>query len=461
MKIDLGVIFLVVLLGAGESFAADTHPTYNLTDSPSGRSVNGVAWQNTSALVSDAVAANTYQSGQCNYVGSLNNTALWKDTGTGATVTLQINRTTDGLNGCSASTLVNYSYTGSAICATGVKTPTTTSPVMCLGGTNCPKDTFQSMNFNDSSIVGDTPPVNVCNSENSCSMVLVTGAPGIRLPVVGSTDVPLSRLWQYKLTGNACDPSNTSQKVNGAPAGDNPIEGADGDLAKHGKDDTQVPNGCIRMNGDMKCVNAIGPIQCVIDAAGAMICGNGAATPPAPNTGTPGTPATPEFKINVTDSGGNITSTYNYYSSNTVTGSSDSGSGADQEGTGGNGVCGGVGQPLCGESSSGDPCGAPGQPECAIKDPCDEHPDRVGCVDLGEPTPGNPIPEEKNINVISPVTVGGSGSCPADIVTAFMGQTITIGFDNLCTLASYIKPMVLALAWLSAGLIFVGGIKNG
>ncbi|MBI1887205.1 MAG: hypothetical protein HYS19_02365 [Nitrosomonadales bacterium] len=69
---------------------------------------------------------------------------------------------------------------------------------------------------------------------------------------------------------------------------------------------------------------------------------------------------------------------------------------------------------------------------------------------------------EKTINVsITPVTVGGAGSCPAP--TPFQlhdGVTRYFQWTTYCNYAIGIKPILLAFAWLSAAGLLVGGFRS-
>lgn len=91
---------------------------------------------------------------------------------------------------------------------------------------------------------------------------------------------------------------------------------------------------------------------------------------------------------------------------------------------------------------------------------CVDNPDALACwkegdredVDLEKVTAGASI---------TPVTVGGAGSCPAAKSVNYMGANLQISFTPICTAAGWINPIVLALAWLSAGFILIGAFKQG
>jgi hypothetical protein len=95
------------------------------------------------------------------------------------------------------------------------------------------------------------------------------------------------------------------------------------------------------------------------------------------------------------------------------------------------------------------------------KDQCVEHPDSLGCTPLGSAQEDAIGHQDRNIALVQPVAVGGAGSCPADLTGSFLGHPVAFSFAPLCTYANTLRPLVLALAWLSAGVIFIGGVRNG
>lgn len=93
-------------------------------------------------------------------------------------------------------------------------------------------------------------------------------------------------------------------------------------------------------------------------------------------------------------------------------------------------------------------------------DPCEANPGRIGCMEAGSVSDSSVPVETKSIALITPVSIGGSGSCPAPLTTTFMGQPISFSYDLPCQAAGMLKPLILALAWLSAGIIFIGGVRQ-
>lgn len=121
-------------------------------------------------------------------------------------------------------------------------------------------------------------------------------------------------------------------------------------------------------------------------------------------------------------------------------------------------------QPLSGPDGVPYPSPPPPEdtPETAPSETqCDKYPASLGCANLDIPNAENLATETRNIALIAPVSIGGAGSCPAPLTASFLGQTVEMSFDPLCQFANSLRPVVLVLAWLSAGIIFIGGVRNG
>lgn len=99
------------------------------------------------------------------------------------------------------------------------------------------------------------------------------------------------------------------------------------------------------------------------------------------------------------------------------------------------------------------------QPDTS-KNQCEQFPNSLGCSELGTVDDLAVGTETRSIAAISPVSVGGVGACPAPLTASFMGQTVSFSYDMPCQFATSLKPLILAIAWLSAGLIFIGGVRQ-
>jgi hypothetical protein len=92
---------------------------------------------------------------------------------------------------------------------------------------------------------------------------------------------------------------------------------------------------------------------------------------------------------------------------------------------------------------------------------CPEGSDKAACVKLGNPD-ALPNPElntvERGISAVVPVGVASSPSCPQGPPLPF-----GIGYmplDGICDLATGIRPILIALAWIGAGLIVIGAFRE-
>lgn len=101
------------------------------------------------------------------------------------------------------------------------------------------------------------------------------------------------------------------------------------------------------------------------------------------------------------------------------------------------------------------PTGEPPPPEEQSKF-CEEFPEASACQELGEHEPDGELGEEQRALSWSP-ELSAAGSCPAPITLSIMGSTQSLEWSSVCDLASGVRPVVIALAWLSAA-VFVFGV---
>jgi hypothetical protein len=93
------------------------------------------------------------------------------------------------------------------------------------------------------------------------------------------------------------------------------------------------------------------------------------------------------------------------------------------------------------------------------KDPCLENPNRMGCLDAGDPS--DEQLQTQNVPFsLTPVTVGDAGSCPATKTFTHAGSTYSFSYAPICNGATLIKPVVLAIAWLLAAYIVLGTLRE-
>ena len=101
----------------------------------------------------------------------------------------------------------------------------------------------------------------------------------------------------------------------------------------------------------------------------------------------------------------------------------------------------------------------PGTPREDPPDPdiCAKNPEILACAQLDSVDAPDLETEERG-GPITPDSGWGaeSASCPQPRVLTVQGRSIPIPYDLFCTYMSGIRPLVIAMAWLSAGFILLG-----
>lgn len=93
------------------------------------------------------------------------------------------------------------------------------------------------------------------------------------------------------------------------------------------------------------------------------------------------------------------------------------------------------------------------------KTDCDKYPNSIGCSLYGD-TPTAETLTNTNVPISLTPTYSPSGSCPAPLSFSALGKTYQLSYQPVCDYALGIKFVVLALAWLSAGYLVVGGVRD-
>ena len=103
------------------------------------------------------------------------------------------------------------------------------------------------------------------------------------------------------------------------------------------------------------------------------------------------------------------------------------------------------------------PTSPEGTPKEEKNDLCALHPEILACADLDTPTAEDLETEDRG-GPITPDSGWGSenASCPAPRVLTVQGRQIPIPYTLFCTYMEGIRPLVIAMAWLSAGFILLG-----
>lgn len=101
-----------------------------------------------------------------------------------------------------------------------------------------------------------------------------------------------------------------------------------------------------------------------------------------------------------------------------------------------------------------------GPSETDTRSECEKSPKSIGCAEFGEPEEDVTPRDSENIEFDS-VSLGGSGSCPADKTFSVMGNSYAMSYEPICNAATtYVKPFVLLACSLLAAMIFIGGLKS-
>lgn len=112
--------------------------------------------------------------------------------------------------------------------------------------------------------------------------------------------------------------------------------------------------------------------------------------------------------------------------------------------------------PMPGPESEGDGQGDTAKPE-ELQSLCEKHPDILACAKMDEPHEEELPQEEKPIEITPDSGWGADGaSCPAPKMISVQGRQIAVPFDLFCKYMDGMRPIILAMAWLSAAFILVG-----
>jgi len=93
---------------------------------------------------------------------------------------------------------------------------------------------------------------------------------------------------------------------------------------------------------------------------------------------------------------------------------------------------------------------------------CETNPNSIVCKELKFDKPESDELKKKDVSVqVNPDSGwGGNGQCPAPKTVTVSGQTFEIPFDMICGFLGNIRPVIIAMAWLSALGIMIGGFRE-
>jgi hypothetical protein len=92
-------------------------------------------------------------------------------------------------------------------------------------------------------------------------------------------------------------------------------------------------------------------------------------------------------------------------------------------------------------------------------DPCVSNPGRLGCANLGEVPPAEPLPREEFPSAAPSVPFTSAAGCPTLPAFTVYGQTFSINTAPLCDLMSTLRPLFLAIGAAAAAFIFMQGFR--
>lgn len=105
--------------------------------------------------------------------------------------------------------------------------------------------------------------------------------------------------------------------------------------------------------------------------------------------------------------------------------------------------------------------GAP-QPEKEKPTFCEANPMSIACAEMGELKDEKLEVEERPVDVSYTPWGSSTSQCPADkVIPLWEGQSIAISYSPVCQFASLLRPLVIALAFVTAGFIVAGITRKG
>ena len=110
------------------------------------------------------------------------------------------------------------------------------------------------------------------------------------------------------------------------------------------------------------------------------------------------------------------------------------------------------------------PAGGSGgtQPEKEKPTFCEANPMSIACAEMGELKDEKLEVEERPVDVSYTPWGSSTSQCPADkVIPLWEGQSISISYSPVCQFASLLRPLVIALAFVTAGFIVAGITRKG
>lgn len=174
-----------------------------------------------------------------------------------------------------------------------------------------------------STFMGDCPPPAACSGASADGVgdkFTTSTFPGsdgycnavshCKMAVTSSVGVGGATIYKVEHTSQACANGGVPAPGEGALSAGETCAGSSPEfcMAKAGEN-------CGYVNDSFVCLPKVGN-ECAVLADGGRVCGSSAPTPPVPDNGTAGVPATPDGQISSTVN--NTTNVYNYFNTTTV-----------------------------------------------------------------------------------------------------------------------------------------------
>jgi hypothetical protein len=92
------------------------------------------------------------------------------------------------------------------------------------------------------------------------------------------------------------------------------------------------------------------------------------------------------------------------------------------------------------------------------KDPCDTHPERIGCSQYGDPTGTDTLSKDQKAVTVTPAQFAGGG-CPAPVAFSAFNRSYSFSYQPLCDKLALLAPLFAALAAFLAAWILADSFK--
>ncbi len=93
---------------------------------------------------------------------------------------------------------------------------------------------------------------------------------------------------------------------------------------------------------------------------------------------------------------------------------------------------------------------------------CEKHPDIAACAKLDDVEPEEVQNHQEQLSITpSAGWESGAATCPAPVTRQVAGLTLEMQWQPFCDLATGIRPVILALAWIAAAMMVIGVARRG